>query len=43
MPREEAKGEQEVIRATRRLAAYQRKWMRRIPGGRLWFAGGDVG
>lgn len=23
---------QEIVRATRRLAAYQRKWMRRIPG-----------
>jgi hypothetical protein len=22
----------EIVRATRRLAAYQRKWMRRIPG-----------
>ena len=30
LPRDEA--EREVIRATRRLAAYQRKWMRRIPG-----------
>lgn len=30
LPREEA--EQEVIRATRRLAAYQRKWLRRLPG-----------
>ena len=37
MPREEA--EQEVIRATRRLAAYQRKWMRRIPGA-VMVAGG---
>jgi tRNA dimethylallyltransferase len=30
LPREEA--EAELVRATRRFAAYQRKWMRRIPG-----------
>mgnify|MGYP000091252848 CR=1 FL=1 len=30
LPREEAVAE--IVRATRRLAAYQRKWMRRIPG-----------
>jgi len=30
LPRREAT--EEIIRATRRLAAYQRKWMRRIPG-----------
>ncbi len=30
LPRDEA--EAEIVRMTRRLAAYQRKWMRRIPG-----------
>jgi tRNA dimethylallyltransferase len=30
LPANEA--EEEVVRATRRLAAYQRKWMRRLPG-----------
>ena len=30
LPREEAIAE--LVRATQRLAAYQRKWMRRIPG-----------
>ena len=39
LPRDEA--EQELIRATRRLAAYQRKWMRRIPGAVMVAAGGS--
>lgn len=30
LPREEA--EREIVLATRRLAAYQRKWLRRLPG-----------
>jgi tRNA A37 N6-isopentenylltransferase MiaA len=30
LPREEAV--EQIVLATRRLAAYQRKWMRRIPG-----------
>ena len=32
----------EIVRATRRLAAYQRKWMRRIPGVVMVAAGGSA-
>ena len=40
LPRTEA--EIEIVRATRRLASYQRKWMRRIPGVVMVAAGGPV-
>jgi tRNA dimethylallyltransferase len=40
LPRPEA--ELEIVRATRRLASYQRKWMRRIPGVVTVAAGGPV-